>query len=221
MGPIAIFGIVLFAAIILYLGWFGIGSGDSGRYDIVKGSQRGEVRRSDTALLPRSYNQPQGLTYSYSGWLLVKNFTAGYGTRRRIFSRDDAPGLYLDSTSNSLMFTIDTFGTMETILVPNIPAQKWIHFAIVVDQHSVDIYINGMLRQHQTLNQLPKQNENAVAMGGDWDGVIARLSYWNRSLTPATVKDLAADPIPDDLDRRPSGPQYFDITWYVGRLNSV
>lgn len=145
----------------------------------------------------------------------------GYGNKRRIFSREDSPGLYIDSTSNSLIVNVNTFGAMETILIPNIPAQKWIHFALVVDQHSVDVYINGILRQHQTLSQLPKQSEMGVTMGPGWNGVLARLSYWARSLKPEEVKRLAEANLPDDMERRPSGPQYFDITWYIGRLYST
>jgi len=203
--------------------WFGFRSTGStgGRYEIVKGSQRGDTQRSDTALLPRSYNQPQGLTYSYACWILVKDFTKGYGKRRAIFSREDAPGLYIDSTSNSLVVAVNTFGSMETILIPNIPAQKWLHFALVVDQHSAEVYINGTLRQHQTLSQLPKQSDAPVTMGPGWEGVLARLSYWDRSLSADEVRRMSEEPLPDDLNPKPSGPQYFDITWYVGRLNSV
>jgi hypothetical protein len=220
MSPWTILGAVLLVALLGYFIWFGSSSvGD--RVDLVKGSQRGEVQTSVSASLPLSYNQPEGLTYSYACWILVKNFTVGYGNRRRIFSREDAPGLYIDSTSNALSVAVDTFGAKETILIPNIPAEKWVHFALVVDQHAVDIYINGILRQHQTLAQLPKQKDSAVVMGPGWDGVLARLSYWARSLKPEEVKRLAEAPLPDDLDRKPSGTQYFDITWYVGRLYSA
>jgi hypothetical protein len=119
------------------------------------------------------------------------------------------------------MVNINTFGALETILVPNIPAQKWIHFALVVDQHAVDVYINGMLREHKTLSQLPKQNDVPVKMAGGWSGVLARLSYWARSLSGEEVKKLSQAPLPDDMDRQPAGPQYFDITWYIGRLYST
>lgn len=220
MSPTTIIGAVLLVALLGYFIWFRTSTvGD--RVDIVKGSQRGDVQTSASVSLPLSYNQPEGLTYSYACWVLVKDFTVGYGNRRRIFSRDDAPSLFIDSTSNALSVTVDTFGAKETILIPNIPAEKWVHFALVVDQHSVDIYINGMLRQHQTLAQLPKQKDTAVTMGPGWSGVLARLSYWARSLKPEEIKRLAEAPLPDDLDRRPAGPQYFDITWYIGRLYSA
>lgn len=221
MSPTTILGGLAVLALIVYLLRSSGVSYAGSVYEILKGSQRGDVETSVSSVLPISYNQPEGLTYSYACWVLVKDFTVGYGNRRRIFSRDNAPGLFIDSTSNSLVVTVTTFGALETILIPNIPAKKWVHFALVVDQHSVDVYINGMLRQHQTLTQLPKQTESAVVLGPGWQGVVARLSYWARSLRPDEVKRLAEDDLPDDLERKAPGPSYFDITWYIGRLYSV
>jgi hypothetical protein len=222
MSPTAIVvGVVALAAIV-YLVVYGNPSPAIGsEIQILKGSMRANTERVETILLPTSYNQPQGLTYSYACWILVKDFTTGYGKARQVFSKSDSPGLFLDSTSNALTVNINTFGNMEIIQIPNIPAQKWLHFALVVDQHAVDVYINGVLRQHLTLEQLPKQNESPVKMGGNWNGVLARLSYWARSISAEEVKKLAAEPLPDDLDRKPAGPQYFDITWYIGRLYSA
>jgi hypothetical protein len=221
MSPWVIVGALAILALIIYLVRYSSASSSGSVHEIVKGSIRGELQTTVPTALPLSYNQPEGLTYSYACWILVKDFTKGYGNKRRIFSRDDSPGLYIDSTSNSLMVNVNTFGAMETILVPNIPAKKWVHFALVVDQHSVDVYINGMLRQHQTLTQLPKQSDMGVTMGPGWDGVLARLSYWARSLSAAEVKRLSEAELPDDMERAPAGPQYFDITWYIGRLYSV
>ena len=118
----------------------------SDKYVLFENSVPGDVVQSSTIALPRSYNEAQGLTYSYTAWILIKDFTRGYGERRRIFSKQDSPGVYIDSTSNALIAAVDTYGSVETILIPNIPAMKWIHLAMVVDQHSVDIYINGILK---------------------------------------------------------------------------
>lgn len=191
------------------------------RIVIFANSVGGDTDQRSPLVLPLAYNQPEGLTYSYSAWILVKDFTTGYGNKRRIFSKKDSPGLYIDSTSNSFIVSIDTFGTTETVLIPNIPAMKWIHFAMTVDQQAVDIYINGMLRQHHTLAQLPKQNDALVGAGPGWNGVLARLIYYARALSPTEVKALVKETPPDDLVRRPSGPQYFDISWYIGRLYSA
>jgi hypothetical protein len=193
----------------------------SNKVTIVAGSYPGDKRYSESLVLPESFNQPEGRVYSYSGWILVKDFTTGYGEKRTVLSRGDAPGIYLDSTSNALLFSVKTYGSTETILIPNIPALKWIHFALVVDQHSVDIYINGTLRQHHTLGQLPDLVEAPIVMGPGWDGVLARVNYYAYAISPSEVKTLSRDTPPDDLMRKPASPQYFDLTWYTGRLNSM
>jgi len=221
MGTGAIVGGVVVVGLVIYFLWFAGPRATDGRVVVFDNSMPGDVRQSFPTAIPRSFDQPEGLTYSYTAWILVKDFTKGYGTKRRIFSKGDSPGLYLDSTSNSLMVAVDTYGTTETILIPNIPAMKWVHFALVVDQHSLDIYINGILRKHHTLGQLPQQNDTAVSVGGDWNGVLARLVYYPRSLSPVEVKKLVGEKVPSDLERPVSGPNYFDITWYIGRLYSA
>lgn len=216
-----IIGIIVVGVLVVYMIWFAPGPTRTDKVVLFDYSIPGTSTQTFANLLPRSYNQAEGLTYSYTTWLLIKDFTAGYGKRRRIFSKNDSPGLYLDSTSNSLIVAIDTYGTTETILIPNIPAMKWIHFAMVVDQHAVDIYINGTLRKHHTLGQLPQLNDNAVSIGSTWDGVIARLTYYARSLNYLEIKEMLKEPIPSDLNRNPAPPNYFDITWYIGRLYSA
>jgi hypothetical protein len=176
--------------------------------------------RSTTTLLP-SFNQPQGRVYSYSGWLVIKDFTQGYGQKRKIFSKGDAPGLYIDGTSNSLIVSIKTYSTTETILIPNIPAMKWIHFAIVVDQQAVDIYINGTLRQHHTLTQLPDITEDAMTTGPGWSGYVGSVYYHRRALSYSDVSALAAKEPPKFPEEQIGKNGYFDITWYIGRLNSA
>jgi hypothetical protein len=175
--------------------------------------------RGTTSLLP-SFNQPQGRVYSYTGWLIIKDFTQGYGTKRTIFTKGDAPGLYIDSTPNALLFAVKTYGSTETILIPNIPAMKWIHVGIVVDQQAVDIYINGTLRQHHTLTQLPDLTEDSLTTGPGWNGFIGRLAYYRRALSYAEISAAASKPPPTLPDEQVGKNGYFDITWYIGRLNS-
>lgn len=217
-----ILGVLAIVALAVYLFMFAVPpTGSTDKYTVFENSIPGESQQSFPMLLPRSYNQPEGLTYSYTAWLLVKDFTKGYGQRRRIFSKGDSPGVYIDSTSNSFVVAIDTYGAVETILIPNIPAMKWIHFAMVVDQHSVDIYINGILRKHHTLGQLPQLNDTALAIGSTWDGVIARLTYYSRSLNHVEIKAMLKENLPSDLQRQAAPPNYFDISWYIGRLYSA
>ena len=207
--------------LIVFFWWSSTIPVESDKVKLVLGSQAGNIEKSVSVQLPLSFNQPEGLTYSYSTWILVKDFGEGYGQRRRIFSKDDSPGLYIDSTSNSFIVSVKTFGSTETILIPSIPAMKWLHFALVVDQQAVDVFINGTLRQHHSLGQLPQQEGIApVKMGPGWNGVLADLTYYSRALKHTEIKRMSEEPVPDDLQREPAAPQYFDISWYIGRLYS-
>jgi len=194
---------------------------DPGIVRIVEGSMSGKTKRTAPGPLPRSFNQSEGATFTYTGWLLFNDFTFNYGQKRLIFTKADCPGMYLDSTSNGILVVIDTYGSPESILISNLPARKWIHFGLVVDQDSVDIYINGVIRQHHTLAQLPKQNDREVVLGSDrigWDGVLSGLTYQNRSLTAPEIDALSKTVPTDDMHVAPSAPQYFDMSWYTGRV---
>jgi hypothetical protein len=216
---------ILAGLLLVYVVWKSLpaitGFDDIKEVTILKGSRAGDIKNASTTATPLSFNQPEGLTYSYTAWVLVKDFAKGYGQRRTIFSKDDAPGLYIDSTSNSLVVAIQTFGATETILIPSVPAMKWLHIGIVVDQQAVDIFINGTLRQHHTLGQLPKQTLGATTMGGGWDGVVSEIKYYPRALKHTEIKKLSQEKTPDPLQKTPAAPQYFDISWYTGRFYSA
>lgn len=222
MDPFVIaFWAVLIAAIVFFW-WYSREAVPADQVNIVKGSRDGGVESSVSVRLPLSFNQPEGLIYSYSGWVLVKDFGTGYGQRRTIFKTgDDSPALYIDSTSNSFIVAVKTFGATETVMIPSVPAMKWIHIALVVDQQALDVYINGTLRQHHTLGQLPRQSDTpTVVLGGGWSGVLADLVYYSRALLPSEIRRRAQGPAPDSLQRQPALPQYFDISWYIGRFYS-
>lgn len=205
-------------AAVIYFVWYS--PPKSNGNTLIAESIPGNTETTIDFSLPRSFNQPEGATYSYSMWILVKDFTTGYGERRTIMNKGDSPGVYIDSTSNSLVVAVKTYGTTETILVPNIPAMKWMHLAIVVNQQAVDIYINGTLRQHHSLNQLPDQTEDAIKIGPGWDGVIGRVVYYPKSLSYAEIHKMSQETPPPDMVPKVSKPNYFDLSWYVGRLNS-
>jgi hypothetical protein len=91
-----------------------------------------------------------------------------------------------------------------------------------VDQDSVDIYINGTLKIHQSLTHLPRQNSGTVhvGVGGGFDGKIADLQYYNYFLTASQVQSIMGtlpDPATEDTRDAPT-PPYFDITWWMNKV---
>lgn len=189
--------------------------------------QDGRKESTYSNSLPKSFNQEGGMAFSYAGWLRVDDFTYRYGVQKVIFSKgqDDGthacPALLVDANTNALLVKVDTYGQEEIISVQNIPAKKWVHFAIVIDQDSVDIYINGTLASYRSLTQLPRQNDSSLYISpkGGFDGKIGLLEYYNYALKPADVSGLvktAPEPDPSDKGIGPT-PPYFDASWWVGR----
>lgn len=193
---------------------------------IQKASQDGRKSTTTNVSLQRSMNQKEGLTFSYTCWLRIDDFTYRYGEQRVVFTKGPedlsamCPAVLIDGTTNSLLVKIDTFGGTEVIPISNIPAKKWMHLALAVDQDSIDIYVNGTLHTHHTLTQVPKQNNSVVRTGvkGGFEGKVANLVYYAYFLTPETVQaSMQSPPTPDSSDISAPTPPYFDISWWTGR----
>ena len=169
---------------------------------VVSVAMDGTQENKSNANIPKSLNQKEGLTFSYSCWLKVDNFTYKYGKQKVIFTKGPVdlsamcPGVFLDGNTNTILVKIDTFGAQEIIPVSNIPAKKWLHFGLVVDQNSIDVYINGLAHTHRTIVQLPKQNPETVHTGidGGFEGKISNLMYYNYYISPEVMKTLASNP---------------------------
>lgn len=176
--------------------------------------------------IPQSFNETQGMTFSYSCWVKINDFSYRYGAPKVIFTKGPidlsvmCPALFLDASTNSLIVKIDTFGGTEVIPVGNITAKKWIHVAIAVSQDSVDIYIDGNLYLHHTLTQIPKQNSETVhtTIAGGFDGSIAGLTYYKYLLTPNLIAPLLAS-APEVGPDTTALPQYRDKSFWLRHLS--
>jgi hypothetical protein len=179
--------------------------------------------RSNKAL-PRSKDQSQGLTFSYTCWVRIDDFAYRYGQPKVIFTKGSedlktmCPALMVDANTNSLLVKLDTFGDTETIPIANIPAKKWLHVAIAVDQDAVNVYINGNLYIRHSLSQMPKQNNSTVStgVGGGFDGKLASLQYYSYLMGPEEVKASMSNAPPPDQTAEIL-PPYFDMSWWTSR----
>lgn len=176
--------------------------------------------------LPVSLNQDQGITFSYSCWVRIDNFAYRPGVQKVIFTKgpvdlsSSCPSLLIDGNTNTLLVKLDTYGATEIVPISNIPAKKWIHVAIVVEQKSVDVYINGVLHTHHSIIQVPRQNSGTVHTGinGGFEGKLANLIYYNYFLKPSDIPALMSNPPKaDPSDSTGPMPPYFDISWWIGR----
>jgi hypothetical protein len=202
-------------------------NGMSDTTSIKKTIQDGKRPFKSTIALPRSKEQTEGMTFSYTCWVKIDDFSYRYGQQKVIFTKGPedlssmCPALLIDGTTNSLLVKLDTFGGTEVIPISNVPAKKWLHIAIAVDQDSVDVYVNGILYMHHTLTQLPKQNNSVVTTGvaGGFDGKLSNLDYYPYFMGPDAVKSaMSSTPQPDPSDVGVGVlPPYFDMSWWVSK----
>jgi len=222
--PTTLVSILVAVAVVAVAYWYFSREGLLSTATVIQSStEDGRKAYTSNKALPRSKDQSEGMTFSYTCWVKIDDFSYRYGQPRVIFTKGSpdlktmCPALLVDGNTNSLLVKVDTFGGTETIPINNIPAKKWIHVAIAADQEAINVYINGNLYIHHSISQMPKQNNSTVSTGvaGGFDGKLANLEYYGYLLTPDAVRSSMANP--------PSGeqaevlPPYFDISWWTGR----
>lgn len=225
---VVVIAVVVTVAIVLAV-YFSLSSKSSSvsSSPIIKASVDATKPITAKAPLPLSYDDPKGLTFSYTCWILVNDFTYRIGEQKVIFTKGPedfssmCPGVFLDGNTNTILVKIDTFGAQEIIPISNIPAKKWIHFGLVATQDAADVFINGVLHTHHSLAQPPRQNESSLHVGlaGGFQGQVADLNYYNYALTPQQVAGSmgTAPTVSTDTTQTPATPPYSDITWWTGR----
>jgi len=143
-------------------------------------------------------NSSEGLEFTYSVWIYVQDWTRGW---KNIFVKGDksngagtssarAPGLWLYPDTNALHARINTFASPnEGCDIKNIPLQKWVNIVYVLNNRTVDIYIDGKLERSCVLRGVPKLNEEPVhiADNGGFFGKISNLVYYKYALKPDEV----------------------------------
>jgi len=211
---------VLITIVICLLLWWILNT--AANYDIVDSIRDGKDSDVYRKTLPKSVNRPDGIEFSYSGWLRIDDFTFKIGVPKVIFVKGSAdlstacPALVIDGNTNTLLLKVDTFGAQETVSIVSVPAKKWLHFAINVNQEAVDVYINGILYAHHILSQLPKQNSASVLTSpdGGFAGKVVRIQYHPQTLTESDILSKAREQPPTGNEKDQVFPPYFDMSWF-------
>lgn len=192
---------------------------------IVGPLQDGQTAQEFNALLPLSNNEDEGIEFSYAAWILIKDFDPP--NQNPILFAKGSPDLKLQSPSvvmtsgkNQITITQDTYDKShpEKVVIGNLPAGKLNHFAVCVNQTSLDVYVNGLLYRHITMKRLPLQNTQPVIVAGNggWNGQIGSLVYYNYALTPDAVRSLANTRPSVSANTLPYYPSYLSTDWWIG-----
>jgi hypothetical protein len=184
--------------------------------------------KNDNAItIYRSRNE-DGLEFSYSTWLFIDDWNYKNGDAKHVFHKGNpsswpnrAPAVYLDKTQNKLLVYMNTFLKInELVEIDNIPIKKWFHFALVVRERTMDVFINGFLKKRTVLSSLPKQNFGNVyiSQNGGFSGFISRFRYFDFALPYAQLdamirKGPAMVPCVDTGEM----PPYLATNWWQNR----
>jgi hypothetical protein len=187
----------------------------------------------------RSSNEESGIEFTWAVSLYVED-TVGTSPPKysHVFSKgsvptfsnsgiqtiNQAPGMYLNNTDNSLVVTMDSFNQTNAtrITVPNIPHNKWLNVLIRCKSKLVDVYINGQVVQSVNLPDTPKQNYGNVYVSnsGGFSGSISNLWYFRHALTIIEIQNLLKDSVNLQLSTTTGGisltsTDYLGFKWFV------
>lgn len=185
----------------------------------------------------RSDNKQEGIEFSYSVWMFIESLTHNQGQYKHVFHKgnddinytnkpygmnqpNNAPGLYIDPDTNALVVVMNTFNDVEEkVRIPNIPMNKWVCVQIVVEDHQLDVYINGKLAKRLILKGVPKQNygDVYVTMNGGFDGYLSELRYFSYALGTGKIQSI----VDEGPNLQMSGdmitngkPRYLSLRWF-------
>lgn len=158
-----------------------------------------------------------GLEFTYSYWMYIGSWNYRYGEFKNIFYKGDsenpesgfAPAMWLYPKTNSLHARISTYADPNAGCdINNIPLQKWVHVAYILNNRTVDIYIDGKLERSCVLRSPPKLNNGPIEISSDstagtgesgvknyagFYGQLSKFNYYNKALTPVEVSELYGD----------------------------
>lgn len=177
------------------------------------------LARSLTVTNDRLPQDLQGGYFTYSFWLYLKGnnnsinndnnwHSYRYNEWKSIFYRGNPiepsgdlsnlvqyPGFWLTPVMNNMVIVFQNGSYVERLEITNVPFNKWINYAVVVEAKSVSIYIDGLLDRTLNLYQnITIMNGYNLYLTSDmytssnekqsgFAGSIAELIYYNYALT--------------------------------------
>ncbi len=197
-----------------------------------------------------SNNERSGIEFSYTFYLNVSPtaFRQEYGLCH-IFHKGYpaefpllAPGVYMRSDTNTLRVYMNTYKTWNNFVeVENIPVSKWVHIAIICNESSLEVYVNGNLAKklpfegyapYQNFEDIicfsqrvislkqsivPSVEDNGFNVFGCMAGQLSRLNYFSYALCYSEIQQLMNEGPSSKLQSATTNvnvPPYLDDTWW-------
>ncbi len=219
-------------------------SGASDGNEAVSVSQ--DPKLIDSVLIKRSNNEKDGLEFTWSVWIYIKELPND-ANKHHIFNKgndefdeigkatiNNCPGLYLEKDNLSaklnviLNTTTNASGSVgeESMSITDIPIRKWVNVIIRCKNTMIDVYINGTITKRLNLNGAPIQNYNDVHIGknGGFKGNISNLMYYSKATDIFTINQIVSsgpDLTPSQMSNTGSLPnnyKFLSNSWYSNKI---
>ncbi len=156
----------------------------------------------------------QGMNQTFSTWIYVKDWNYKFGQYKNILWKGNpnltstvasnpsianihCPSIWLYPLTNSLKVVTSTSvpEQVESCDIQNIPLMSWVHIVYVLNNRSVDIYMNGKLERSCALRGIPTiTNDPVYITSGSpqpgYYGKIGKTQYFTKALLPNDVANL-------------------------------
>lgn len=151
------------------------------------------------------------MAFTISFWMYIVDWNYRYKHHKAILIKSNknrnngvnwknsAPGIWLSPIQNNLVVATKVMGRDELQIcdVANIPIQKWVHVAYVLDNRTVDVYVDCKLERSCILTGVPSLNNGKLHLfpnGDDKDvgflGQLSSLRYFSSALRPVDIARL-------------------------------
>lgn len=148
-----------------------------------------------------------GMAQSLSTWVYIKSWNYNFGKYKNILWKTDnptadaplhSPSLWLYPLTNNLkvITSVDTTEKVESCDINNIPLMKWVNIVYVLNNRTVDVYINGKLERSCALKGVPASLSTPINLyttygnPAGYDGKIGKTQYFTRALMPNEVASI-------------------------------
>lgn len=103
------------------------------------------------------------------------------------------PGFWFWPEQNKMWCLMSTFKGPEYgegVVLDNVPLNKWTNVMMVVQNQTMDIYIDGRLEKSLSLFHPPREEQGGnlyITNDGGFPGLLSYVQYYDRSLSPHDV----------------------------------
>jgi len=173
----------------------------------------------------------QGMNQTISTWIYVKDWNYNFGQYKNILwignptggaNSRHSPSLWLYPLTNSLKVVTSTSATskVESCDIQNIPLMSWVSIVYVLNNRTVNIYINGLLERSCSLQGIPviANDQMNITYGttgsSGFYGKIGKTVYYTHALLPHEITNL--------YQQGPLGSNQYQVQFFTdGKLISI